>query len=172
MWKEIVLALLLTGTAQAQDRSDRALLELEIQTEIGFIELWRDVSNEMNDSCKPKNYARYIDYLTRVSKLIVGRQESARKTLRSLNSDDRVELRRIINEGIDRDLHQSDSMQKTLQEKMMELADQALKERCLTIADHHYRMIIDIFSGSAFTALRQRAQIGINDVRSSTSQQR
>jgi hypothetical protein len=50
------------------------------------------------------------------------------------------------------------------------LADALLKASCLDEADKIYRETITTFTGSAYDALRQRAEIGINDVRSKRAQ--
>lgn len=46
------------------------------------------------------------------------------------------------------------------------LADGLLKRRCLDGADLLYRDILTRFSGSSYEALRERAKVGIDDVRS------
>lgn len=45
-------------------------------------------------------------------------------------------------------------------------ADSALKIGCIDIADEKYRSIVNEYTGSAFFNLRERAKIGIEDVRS------
>ncbi len=45
------------------------------------------------------------------------------------------------------------------------LADLALKKKCFEIADQHYRHIVSRYTGSAYAAYRERAMIGIEDVR-------
>lgn len=45
------------------------------------------------------------------------------------------------------------------------LADALLRARCLDEADKIYRDTISTFTGSSYDALRQRAQIGVDDVR-------
>lgn len=47
------------------------------------------------------------------------------------------------------------------------IADLALQSKCLDIADQNYRYVIAKFPSEAFAGLRQRAQVGVDDVRSS-----
>ena len=47
----------------------------------------------------------------------------------------------------------------------LSVADKALKKQCLDIADDQYRQVMSIYTGSAYSALRDRAKIGIDDVR-------
>jgi hypothetical protein len=56
-----------------------------------------------------------------------------------------------------------------LASRLFLVADQALKSGCLTVADRYYHRVIDIFTGTAYASYRQRAQIGIDDVRSRRS---
>lgn len=49
-------------------------------------------------------------------------------------------------------------------------ADLALKKGCLDTADHHYRHIMKRYTGSAYAAHRDRAKIGIEDVRAKREQ--
>lgn len=44
-------------------------------------------------------------------------------------------------------------------------ADKAKNKRCLDIADQQYRDLIDMYVGSAYSGIRDRAKIGIDDVR-------
>lgn len=46
-----------------------------------------------------------------------------------------------------------------------EIADSALKNGCLDFADKAYREIIVIYIGTAYAAYRDRARIGIDDIR-------
>lgn len=45
------------------------------------------------------------------------------------------------------------------------IADAALAQKCLDLADKHYRYVTATFTGSAWTAYRERARIGVDDVR-------
>jgi hypothetical protein len=45
------------------------------------------------------------------------------------------------------------------------VADGARSLGCRKIADHYYRQVLSIFTGSAYNAYRQRALVGIEDVR-------
>jgi hypothetical protein len=45
------------------------------------------------------------------------------------------------------------------------LADAALESGCLDVADQAYRRIITYYTGSAYAGLRDRAKLGIDDVR-------
>ena len=45
------------------------------------------------------------------------------------------------------------------------VADKALKKGCFDIADKQYRQVMSIYSGSSYSALRDRAKIGIEDIR-------
>lgn len=47
----------------------------------------------------------------------------------------------------------------------IEYADRALKAKCYPQADKAYRFIVEHYTSADHTALRQRAQIGIDDVR-------
>lgn len=53
----------------------------------------------------------------------------------------------------------------------LDLADEFLKQGCLDQADRLYRAVIRIHIGSRFAAERQRAQIGIDDVRAKRASQ-
>ena len=44
--------------------------------------------------------------------------------------------------------------------------DGALKSGCLDVADQAYRRIISYYTGSAYAGIRDRAKLGIDDVRS------
>lgn len=44
-------------------------------------------------------------------------------------------------------------------------ADKARGKGCLDIADQQYRELIDMYVGSAYSGIRDRAKIGIDDVR-------
>lgn len=44
-------------------------------------------------------------------------------------------------------------------------ADTALKKKCLDLADRQYRHIIDIYTGAAYGGVRDRARIGLDDIR-------
>jgi hypothetical protein len=48
----------------------------------------------------------------------------------------------------------------------LDVADLALKSKCFDIADENYRYVVKNYSSDLFSGLRQRAQIGIDDVRS------
>ena len=45
------------------------------------------------------------------------------------------------------------------------IADLALKKNCVNIADKNYRHIVSRYSGEAYRSHRERARIGIDDVR-------
>lgn len=45
------------------------------------------------------------------------------------------------------------------------LADAALKANCLDMADEIYREVISTYTGSRFAAFRERAKLGVDDVR-------
>ena len=45
------------------------------------------------------------------------------------------------------------------------IADLALKQGCLDIADERYRHVVTRYTGTAYAAFRDRARIGIDDVR-------
>jgi len=45
------------------------------------------------------------------------------------------------------------------------IADTALKHGCIDIADENYRHIFKVYTGSLYNAHRERAKIGIDDVR-------
>ncbi|MET4217839.1 hypothetical protein ABIB00_003051 [Bradyrhizobium sp. LB14.3] len=45
------------------------------------------------------------------------------------------------------------------------IADLALKRRCLDIADQEYRQVLTVYAGVRYVALRDRAKVGIEDVR-------
>ncbi len=45
------------------------------------------------------------------------------------------------------------------------LADGALKNGCLDAADQAYRRIISFYTGSAYSGIRDRAKLGVDDVR-------
>jgi len=47
----------------------------------------------------------------------------------------------------------------------LDIAESALKHDCLDFADKVYRSVISTYVGSGYAAHRQRAQIGIDDVR-------
>jgi hypothetical protein len=47
----------------------------------------------------------------------------------------------------------------------LDVADSALTDGCLDFADKAYRNVISTYVGLGFAAHRQRAQIGIDDVR-------
>ena len=47
----------------------------------------------------------------------------------------------------------------------LELAEAALAANCLDYADKHFRNVMKTYSGRYYDGYRQRAQIGINDVR-------
>jgi hypothetical protein len=47
----------------------------------------------------------------------------------------------------------------------LEVADSALRHGCLDFADSRYRSIISTYIGLGYAAHRQRAEIGLNDVR-------
>lgn len=47
----------------------------------------------------------------------------------------------------------------------LELADLAKRSKCFDISDKYYRHVIKVFVGDDMNALRQRAQIGIEDLR-------
>jgi hypothetical protein len=49
------------------------------------------------------------------------------------------------------------------------VADYSLQRGCLDVADKYYRSIVNIFTGTSYASYRQRAQIGIDDVRSRRS---
>jgi hypothetical protein len=53
--------------------------------------------------------------------------------------------------------------------RLFYVADKALGAGCLSTADRYYRRIIEIFTGTSYASYRQRAQIGIDDVRSRRS---
>lgn len=46
-----------------------------------------------------------------------------------------------------------------------DIADTALNLGCLDIADTNYRQVFKVYTGRAYTAHRERAKIGIDDVR-------
>ena len=46
-----------------------------------------------------------------------------------------------------------------------DIADTALKGDCLDIADENYRHVIKVYTGSSYAAQRDRAKLGIDDVR-------
>lgn len=48
----------------------------------------------------------------------------------------------------------------------LDVAEAALKHGCLDVADEMYRHVLQRYVGIAYSGLRQRAQVGINDVRS------
>lgn len=50
------------------------------------------------------------------------------------------------------------------------LADLALKKECLDIAGSHFRHALNKYTGSAYAAYRDRAKVGIDDVRAKQSQ--
>lgn len=50
-------------------------------------------------------------------------------------------------------------------EMMFGLADLALKKNQLDITDEYYRQIIIYFSGPAVGGIRDRAKLGVEDVR-------
>lgn len=45
------------------------------------------------------------------------------------------------------------------------VADAALSQKCLDLADSIYRGIIELYSGAVYNGIRDRAMIGIEDVR-------
>jgi len=45
------------------------------------------------------------------------------------------------------------------------LADAAKSKRCLDLADGLYRELINVYVGSAYSGIRDRARLGIDDVR-------
>ena len=47
----------------------------------------------------------------------------------------------------------------------LDIADSARKRGCLDFADGVYRYVISSFIGSGYTAHRQRAQVGLDDIR-------
>ena len=47
----------------------------------------------------------------------------------------------------------------------LDIADSARKRGCLNFADEEYRKVISLFIGSGYAAFRQRAQVGIDDIR-------
>lgn len=59
----------------------------------------------------------------------------------------------------------NDFYTETLPKTMFYAADTALQYKCFNIADGYYRDIVATFVGSSYAALRQRASIGIEDVR-------
>jgi hypothetical protein len=52
------------------------------------------------------------------------------------------------------------------------LADGALKNGCLDAADHAYRRIISYYTGSAYSGIRDRAKLGVDDVRAARGRRR
>jgi len=44
-------------------------------------------------------------------------------------------------------------------------ADESLKRRCLDVADAAYRRLVEFYVGSAYGGIRDRARLGIDDVR-------
>jgi hypothetical protein len=48
---------------------------------------------------------------------------------------------------------------------VLEVADAARQHRCTKVARDLYDTVIATYTGSAYAALRQRAQIGIEDLR-------
>lgn len=44
-------------------------------------------------------------------------------------------------------------------------ADESLKRRCLDVADSTYRRLVEFYVGSAYGGIRDRARLGIDDVR-------
>ena len=56
-----------------------------------------------------------------------------------------------------------------LPKTMFYAADTALRFKCFSIADGFYRDIVATFVGGSYAAIRQRANIGIEDVRRSKS---
>ena len=47
----------------------------------------------------------------------------------------------------------------------LEVADSALQHSCLDVADKLYRFVISAYTQPVFSAYRQRAEIGVQDVR-------
>jgi hypothetical protein len=56
-------------------------------------------------------------------------------------------------------------------ETILALADAYLAKGCLDDADRVYRSIIKRFTGGVYEAVRQRAMIGVDDVRANRSKQ-
>jgi hypothetical protein len=50
-------------------------------------------------------------------------------------------------------------------EMMLDVADRAQKKGCLDVADQTHRQVIANYIGSGYAAYRQRAEIGIADIR-------
>jgi hypothetical protein len=50
-------------------------------------------------------------------------------------------------------------------EAQFAMADAYLEKGCLDQADAIYRHVIDHYAGSSFTSARERARVGIDDVR-------
>jgi hypothetical protein len=106
-----------------------------------------------------------------------GQLRAAAKTLDSMktsrchaNTDD---MEAITEAAVSRISHrQSDDLWDIAQQEVANLAttlftvaDGALKLGCRQVADYYYRRILSIFTGSAYEAYRQRALVGIEDVR-------
>lgn len=48
---------------------------------------------------------------------------------------------------------------------VFEFADTSLKKKCLDLAEQQYRSLIEYYIGTSYTGIRDRARIGLDDVR-------
>lgn len=51
------------------------------------------------------------------------------------------------------------------------LADVAKEKKCYDLADKHYRDIISTYSGNAYSGIRDRARLGIDDIKEARQSQ-
>ena len=61
-------------------------------------------------------------------------------------------------------------LRQSVARSMIDLAEDAVEKKCLKTARKTYLAVIDTFTGSAYAAARQRAQIGIDDLRAAQMQ--
>jgi hypothetical protein len=142
-------------------------LVLALVVSLGVTPSWAYSASELNDrqrslaeefvkdvaktQCKPEQRFNYLiqDRLSLI--------ESKKQLARTLS---RVRKVTQTEEALE-----ADELTEGLTGNIFLIADNSLKLGCLDLADEYYRKIINIFVGAAYVAYRQRAQVGIEDVR-------
>lgn len=152
MLKQLVLVATMVLPAQAETMVDRQNnFTQEVMKNIDDIE--RQIvsyQKSLKTSCSKKS--------PRLDKAI---DDSAGLIRRNQSMAENESDRRVIQAH--RNL--SNTLSNDLADIIFRAADSSLKAKCYEAANYYYRKIVSLFIGSSYAAQRQRAQIGIDDVR-------
>ena len=161
MWSALVFILVLMGTAQAlEGPSPRKL-----QPDYVFLDARTKTQSLQTQYLISRLSLHCNEPTTSFDEVVQNGVEDVNYVLRFSEYNFDFDMRDLA----EKQLAYATALSNALRERIIIIADFALKRHCLDIADKYYRKIVVIFTGSTHAAVRQRAQIGVDDVRSRRS---